>query len=169
MFLDDDEDDDKFNPDEFEFSEPTEEEVREIKKEHQRKRNLPIAKKAQQIFEITHAIIESIDEEKDELHIRESMIGNAAILGAKIAGAEGADLYTLRMENATVIKMHARELLAQTSLCNEEELADSKYLQLLRDEIEEFRILFVEWVNSFDRNNDIPDNWGLFNSPQTEE
>ncbi|MNE77638.1 hypothetical protein D3C80_1739670 [compost metagenome] len=89
---------------------------------------------------------------------------NAFLLGAKISGAEGGDLYTLRMENAVIIKIHARELLTQTTLCRMEELAEDKYLQLLRDEINSFRLLFIEWVNNFDKSNDVPDDWGLFYS-----
>ncbi|MBC8155003.1 MAG: hypothetical protein H7Z72_19085, partial [Bacteroidetes bacterium] len=80
----------------------------------------------------------------------------------KIVGAEGGDLYTLRMENAVIVKIHARELLAQTSYCKAERLADPAYLLVLRDEIEAFRELFVEWINSFDKDNDVPDEWGLF-------
>jgi len=87
---------------------------------------------------------------------------NAYMLGPKIAGAEAADLYTLRMENAVLIKIHARELLTQTSFCKAEKLSKPEYLKLLRDEIENFRILFVEWVKSFDKENDIKDDWGLF-------
>jgi hypothetical protein len=39
---------------------------------------------------------------------------------------------------------------------------DFDYLDLLRNEIEEFRLIFIDWVQSFDKTNDIPDNWGLF-------
>ncbi|MOA56507.1 hypothetical protein D3C78_1805000 [compost metagenome] len=68
------------------------------------------------------------------------------------------------MESAVIIKIHARELLTQTTLCKMEELVDEKYLQLLRDEIDNFRLLFIDWVNGFDRTNDVPDDWGLFYS-----
>ena len=37
---------------------------------------------------------------------------------------------------------------------------ETRYLKVLRDAIEEFRILFIEWVNGFDKSNDIPDEWG---------
>lgn len=123
-------------------------------------RNLPVFKKAEQIAFLTKALVDTIDDEKDELHLKGLMLENAYILGAKIAGAEGADIYSIRMENAVVIKMHARELLTQTSLCKELDLCDTDYLQVLRNELEEFRKLFVEWVNTFDKLNDIEDNWG---------
>ena len=84
------------------------------------------------------------------------------MLAPKIVGAEGGDLFTIRMENAVLIKIHARELLTQTNYLRAERLCDPAYIKLLREEIEQFRVLFVEWVKSFDRTNDIQDNWGLF-------
>ena len=41
----------------------------------------------------------------------------------------------------------------------------SEYLDLLRNEVEEFRVLFAEWVKTFDQWNYIIDRWGLFNPP----
>ncbi len=158
------EDNDEFEDFDWEPDDYDDEEAqRELDQENQRIHNLPLMKKAEEIFQLTQALVETIDEEKDVLHIREQMLSNAMILMPKIAGAEGGDLYTLRMENAVIVKIHARELLAQTSLCKMESLAEPRDLQMLRDEIELFRILFVDWVKSFDRSNDIPDNWGLFN------
>ncbi|POY35205.1 hypothetical protein C3K47_16645 [Solitalea longa] len=132
------------------------------RREQERIQNLPVYKKAVEVAEITRAICGSIDPEKDLMEVSEQMLTNAYMLGAKIAAAEGGDLYTLRMENAVIIKIHARELMSQTTLCKMEELADEKYLQLLWEEIDSFRRLFVNWVTDFDRNNDIQDEWGLF-------
>ena len=42
---------------------------------------------------------------------------------------------------------------------------ESDYLQLLHNEIEAFRILFAEWVKTFDEWNYVIDRWGLFNPP----
>jgi hypothetical protein len=100
--------------------------------------------------------------EADALEIRYLMLDNAMTILVKVCGAEMAKLYTLRMENAVIIKIQARELLTQISYCKVENLSSYDYLDLLRDEIEEFRVLFLEWVNGFDKSDDIPDNWGLF-------
>ena len=40
---------------------------------------------------------------------------------------------------------------------------DLEYVNLIRNEIEAFRLLFIEWVAGFDTNNYIWDDWGLFN------
>jgi len=160
--LNDDEEGD-FNPEDY-FNDMDDDDLsdEELQKDMDSHKELPVFKKAEQIRELTQRIIDTFDDEKDIFKMKEQMFLNACMLGAKIAGAEGGDLYTLRMENAVVIKMHARELQSQTSLCKAEKLCSREYLQLLRDEIEEFRKLFVEWVNSFDKLNDIQDDWGLF-------
>lgn len=125
-------------------------------------KKLPIYQKAIQIGDITKHLVDTFDEKKDQFMLREQMLVDAYSLGAKVAGAEGGDLYSIRMENAVIIKKHANELLAATSMCRHENLASQEYLQLLRDEIEEFRKLFVEWINTFDKSNDVEDDWGLW-------
>lgn len=158
-------DEDNFN-DFFDFEEDPDYDPQEAKREwraeEERVNNLPILKKAQEIYETTNAIVGTINEEEDVLEIRHLMLENAMIIPAKIHGAEGGGLYTLRMENAVIIKIAARELLTQTSFCKTENLLNNDYLNLLRSEIEEFRVLFIEWVNGFDKSDDIPDDWGLF-------
>jgi hypothetical protein len=136
------------------------EEQRRHLKEKLRIDQLPIMVKAREIFEITYALIEAIDEEEDILRLRERMMEAACVLGPKIASAEAGDLYTLRMENAVLIKLNARDLQAQNSLLMSERLVDESYTLLLRQTIQEFRSLFVEWVASFDKTNDIEDGWG---------
>lgn len=125
-------------------------------------RQLPIFQKAMEIVEITKALTDSIEEEADKFHVREQMMANAYVLGAKIAGAEGAGIYRIRMENAVLIKLAACELQAQTSLCKAEALTENDYLQLLRSEIEAFQSLFIDWIDSFDPTDNFDDGWGLF-------
>ena len=40
-----------------------------------------------------------------------------------------------------------------------------EYYQIVRDLIEEYRLLFIEWVAGFDKWDYIIDWWGLFNPP----
>ena len=155
MFDDDDDDDDMFDAGRLSTDEALKEEDRRI-------HEMPLHQSAVNIRRLTAALVETFTEKKDKLMMKEQMLMNAYMLGPKIAGAEGGDLYTLRMENAVIIKIHARDLLTQTSFCKIEKLSNPEYLQLLRDEIENFRILFVEWVKGFDKENDIRDDWGLF-------
>ena len=159
IFDDDDDEDNDFDFDGEDFN--SEEAKRDFQREHDRVENMPIMKKAREIFEIVDSLMELIDEEDDFMaHYRGLLFEDASIICAKIAGAEGGDLYTLRMENAVVIKIHARSLLTQTSGLKMMGFKETRYLKVLRDAIEEFRVLFIEWVNSFDKSNDIPDEWG---------
>ena len=127
-----------------------------------RVRNLPIYQKSEEIVDLTRAIVETADKDRDEFELVNLMLGNAYMISAKIVAAEGGDLYRLRMESATQVKIAACDLLTQTAFCHAHNLIAEAYLQLLRDEIEAFRKLFVDWVGSFDRANDIDDGWGLF-------
>ena len=40
-----------------------------------------------------------------------------------------------------------------------------EYYKMVRQQIEEFRLLFIDWVAGFDPWNYIVDDWGLFNPP----
>ena len=94
------------------------------------------------------------------------MMEDAMMIAAKISGAEAVDLYDIKMENATIIRKCARELYVRAgSLRFEEDIKDKEYIELLRNEIDEFRLLFIDWVASFDQWNYIIDRWGLFNPP----
>ena len=157
--------DDDFEESSFNDDQANQEAMHEIRREHDRIFSLPVMKKANQIFDLVRALVETLPDNDDmACHYREIMLSDAGTLSSKIANAEGGDFYTLRMENAVLVKVAARNLLAQTSGLRMLGLSEPHYLQLLRDEVEEFRLLFVEWVTGFDKSKDIRDDWGLFYS-----
>ncbi|WP_026952971.1 hypothetical protein [Algoriphagus mannitolivorans] len=121
----------------------------------------PLMKKAHEIVSLTHAIVGSLDEARKELY-GGIMMGDAMILAAKFAGAHGVDDYILKMENATLMKIHARSLRTMTYQLAMEETHAEEHLQLLRKEIDEFKLLFVEWIQTFDPTDRYDDGWGLF-------
>jgi hypothetical protein len=41
----------------------------------------------------------------------------------------------------------------------------SGYFDIVRELIEEYRLLFIDWVKGFDQWNYVVDRWGLFNPP----
>ncbi len=129
---------------------------------------LPLYQKAEQIYKITRGLVEIVPTDNEflqETTVR-FMLENAMKIPAKIAGAQAVELYDLKMENATIIRKAARELYVQAgSLRFEEAISDQDYIHLLRKEIDEFRLLFIDWVAGFDIWNYIKDNWGLFNPP----
>ena len=131
-------------------------------------KQMPLYHKAEQILKITMGLVEIVPKENEflqETTVR-FMMENAFLIPAKIAGATGVGLYDLKMENATLIRKAARELYVQAgSFRFEECIKDQDYIELLRQTIDEFRLLFVDWVAGFDVWDYVKDNWGLFNPP----
>jgi hypothetical protein len=135
---------------------------------HDELQQMPLFQKAEQILKITMGLVEIVPKENEflqETTVR-FMMENAFLIPAKITGAVGAELYDLKMENATIIRKAARELFIEAgSLRFEDGITDKDYIELLRNTIDEFRLLFVDWVAGFDVWNYIKDSWGLFNPP----
>ncbi len=135
---------------------------------HDELHQFPLYQKAEQIFKITQGLAEIVPADNEflqETTVR-FMLEDAMIIPAKIAGAQAVDLYDLKMENATIIRKAARDLYVQAgSLRFEKDIVDQDYILLLRKEIDEFRLLFIDWVASFDIWSYIKDDWGLFNPP----
>ena len=70
------------NDEDFDFDD--EELEKEMEEERKRVRNLPITKKARDLFETIQSLIETIDEEKDQLNYRGLLFEDIAIINAKI-------------------------------------------------------------------------------------
>lgn len=165
-------DDDNFDPEDPELQ-------REMEKEQQRLENLPVMVKALEIFDLVNALTQTFEvaKMKPDFEVEEGLTADilehykclmeedAMMMNAKLRGAEATDLYTLRMENATVVKIHARNLLAHASGLKMYGYPNHAYLDMLREEINKFRLLFLDWIASFNKYNDIPDGWGLFYDP----
>jgi len=136
---------------------------------------MPIFVKAKAILNLTKHIVEIISKEESDAkddydkemleHYGEFLINNASIIPIKIAGAEDGNFYDIKMENATIIRKAAKEILTDCTGLKMSGFREVDYLDLLRNEIEEFRILFAEWVTSFKLDTFIIDRWGLFNPP----
>jgi len=137
---------------------------------------MPIYKKGWVIFDLADKIASLANDEEEFAALEETELGllrhhadqlrnDAMLICPKIAGAEGGDLYAIRMENATIIRKVAREVQTGCSGLELWGFKHSEYLELLRKEIEGFRLLFAEWVKTFDPWNYSLDRWGLFNPP----
>lgn len=131
-------------------------------------KKMPIYIKAMEILKIVDRITKLVPEENEILfEVSRNMNADALQLAPKIAGAEGVDLYDIKMENAAIIRKCAREIYVQCNsfLIYGDDFKEVEYLDVLRSEIEEFRVLFAEWVKTFDEWDYIIDRWGLFNPP----
>lgn len=127
---------------------------------------MPLYQKALEILEIVDRIVQLVPEENEfTATVASNMYSDALQLAPKIAGAEGVDLYDIKMENAAIIRKCARDIYVGCNGFLIEGFQEVEYLEVLRKEIEEFRVLFAEWVKTFDQWNYIIDRWGLFNPP----
>ena len=138
-------------------------------------KNLPIYQKALEILDLVLKISDFMNDEANDkvqgveyqfvkFHIDE-MKSNAFLIPAKISGASAVELYDIKMENATLIRKAAIEIMVGCNGFQNHGLQGLEYLELLRSEIDEFRVLFAEWVKSFNQWDYIIDRWGLFNPP----
>lgn len=120
-------------------------------KRYNRIRQMPIFLKAEEIAELVRHLVKSVENtdikfkrkgEKEMLeHNLNYLMENSMIITAKIAGAEGVEIYDLKMENAAIIRKAARELITDARGIQMHGFKDTEYLDLLRKEVEEFRIL----------------------------
>lgn len=123
----------------------------------------PLMIKAKEIIGLTRALVGSLDEARRELY-GGLMLEDATVMSAKFAGAESIPDYVLKMEKAVIMKVHAKSLNSMTYQLAMEETHAEEHLQLLRQAIEEYRLLFVEWVRGFDQTERFDDGWGIFTS-----
>ncbi|GAB2617890.1 hypothetical protein [Belliella aquatica] len=147
---------DDFNDNDF-----NEEDAEEFRNERDKMKNHPLRTKSLEIFELTHALVGSLDEARRELY-GTLMMESAGLLGAKFSAAHGVNDYILKMENAVIMKVHARSLGSMTYQLALEGTHAEEHLQLLRDAIVEFKDLFRVWVKGFDATERYDDGWGLF-------
>lgn len=129
-------------------------------------KSLPIYLKGKEIFDVVRRIAELIPEDAEKLQdIKHVMITDAALLTVKVAGAEGGGLYSIKMQAAAIIRKAANDLMVQNHSLEMFGFEDVAYFQIVRDLIEEYRLLFIDWVAGFDKWNYVIDRWGLFNPP----
>jgi len=129
-------------------------------------RELPIYKKGWEIYEVVDQICQLIPEEDEMLgHVKSIMLEDAMMLTVKVAGAEAGQLYDIKMEAAAIIRKAALNLMIQNHSLEMFGFEHVEYFQIVRNLLEDYRLLFIDWVSKFDKWNYIIDRWGLFNPP----
>jgi hypothetical protein len=131
-------------------------------------KELPIYKKGEEIYEVVNQIFQLIPDDEDDKplgHVKSIMLEDAMMLTVKVAGATAGQLYDIKMEAAAIIRKSARNLMVQNHSLEMFGFEYVEYFQIVRDLLEEYRLLFIDWVSKFDRWNYTIDRWGLFNPP----
>lgn len=138
-------------------------------------RYLPVFTQSEAILEIIEHIIDGIPVEDTDAqspydlkmysYYSKRMMESAFHIPTAIAEAHQSDLYDQKMENATLIRKAALDILKDTQGLQQAGFNELDYLWLLREAIEIFRPLFAMWIETFDSKDYIIDRWGLFNPP----
>jgi hypothetical protein len=127
---------------------------------------MPIYQKGREIVDLVRIIADLIDDENSELGFTKGlMLEDAYMLTAKIVNAEGGDMYAIRMENAAIIRRAGNNLKLHIHTLKMFGFEHTEYYMMVRQKVEEYRVLFIDWVASFDKTNYFIDDWGLFNPP----
>lgn len=132
----------------------------------QSSREIPIFKKAEEIYHALKTITDLFPEDNDYLqHLKSNLLEDSMVIQVKISGAEAVKLYDIKMENAAIIRKAARDIMVGGNTLEMFDFEDAKYYRIIRDLIEDFRVIFAEWVEGFNPKHFIVDDWGLFNPP----
>ncbi len=129
-------------------------------------KTLPIFLKGREISDVANRIGDLIPE--DDLHLQDikgRMMVDAAQLYIKVAGAESGGLYDIKIEAASIIRKSAHDLILSYHSLKMFGFKEVEYFNIVRDLVEEYRLLFIDWVAGFDKWNYCTDRWGLFNPP----
>lgn len=120
--------------------------------------------KWREIFVLVESYCETLQDSKDYDHAeknKELIWQNLFIVAPKIIGAAGIDLYTFKMENASIVRNNCREMMEQIKFTALVGAGEEKYAEAIQHEIDVFRNLFKEWVSTFVKD-EYEDEWGLF-------
>lgn len=120
------------------------------------------------VMTVLKAAFDSLNEPTDEdITTKEMMedhvgmiMNDAYEVAVKIKSSE-VGLYTIRMENAAIIRKNAQFIKISTNSFMLEGMMDPQHRQIIRDEIDHFKELFKSWVNTFEKD-EFEDEWGLF-------
>ncbi len=89
------------------------------------------------------------------------ILGDAYQVAVKIKSSEAGNMYILRMENASIIRKNAQFIKSSLLTMMAEGAIEEAHGLVIREEIDKFRLLFKEWVATFQKD-EFEDEWGLF-------
>ncbi|MCT3800655.1 hypothetical protein HZP90_06465 [Elizabethkingia anophelis] len=128
--------------------------------------HLPILRKANEILDLVRMVTGLFPEDNQYLQMMKmQLLEDAMILPVKISGAEAVKLYDIKMENATLVRKAAKNLQVSYHSLEMFGFDEVHYYKIVREKIEELRLLFIDWIAGFNQTHFITDDWGLFNPP----
>ena len=121
--------------------------------------------KWQEVVFLLNGVISSFSDcgEEDDpemlADLARDLLSDAFVVGEKIKSSEAGGTYVIRMENAAIIRKLGQGIASSLLLFTGE--ADEKHIKVVRKEIDTFRLMFIEWVSTF-KKDEYTDDWGLF-------
>lgn len=117
-----------------------------------------------EVFGLVVAFAENLADDGEETHpasTKALIYENVMIVAPKIIGAISMDLYVLKMENASVIRINAKQMMEQIGFAVLMGWADEAHKQVIEEALYKFRELYKQWVSTFQKDS-FEDEWGLF-------
>jgi hypothetical protein len=129
----------------------------------------------QQVMLVLNGALDTMKEETEEEEVDDKLdefpkdyredykgmiLGDAFQVAVKIKSSE-VGLYTIRMENASIIRKNAQFVKSSMLTMMAEGVIEEAHGRVIRDEIDKFRELFKTWVGTFEKD-EYEDEWGLF-------
>lgn len=156
-----------FDDDDFDFedlsAEDNEDYEKQMKAEKEKLRKHPLLLQAKEILNIVDALLDTCNDPMQVDMYGGTLRESAMIVVAKLTSAIPSDHYLLCMQNAAIIRDHAEYLRLSNHMLNSSGGFDKKHLVMFREEMEKFRLLFIEWAKEIhNMENDFEDEWGLF-------
>lgn len=158
-------DDDDFDMDDELSDEENEELEREMERQRLFVKNHPLFKQAEEASHTLDTLLESGRQSGDHMEsFTSSLSGAMMVLMAKLYAALHSDSYLVCMQNAAIIRNEAEYLRLSQHMLNSSRDYDRAYVSVFREDMEKFRVLFIEWakeIRKMDKDG-IEDEWGLF-------
>lgn len=135
--------------------------IRAILTEDARVQSLPIVQKAGIVSDLIISFCEHLGEAVVEVQYKNILLIAGFEICNKLVVAENSIYFSDKMENALLVKIAVKKVLHQLAGMQVLGISDVEYSKIIENEIEEFRLLFNSWVNSFDGAINLSDGWNL--------
>lgn len=126
----------------------------------------PLYKKAEEIDRTLKSISALIPENKVMLLFINGLIGKASSrITQNLIRAEESKRYDTKMFCAGLVRSGCVDIVGLGNELIKRGFRDGKYFTIVNRQVEEFRLLFLNWISGFDQKQFVTDRWGLFNPP----
>jgi hypothetical protein len=139
-----------------------------------------IVGKVEEIYHLVNAFIETIglklnkdttsdfetipalaENEMHSTYLGEDLLQCAVELYMAVRVADSDELYFAKMEQAVLAKVQAVKILELIDEIERSGKSKGPYLELIRSNIDSFKMLFKVWVTTFEPTKNMEDDWGI--------